>query len=605
MLLPWLSSYKSTPMLLFALHALVIMKMLIAFLAVFLLACIGHGSELYIWSICTNSSLCICGSDLQNTVYCYEKSLLIHSCYCLHHDTALNKTTIGHCLSSCFYNNNSVHGRNFYQVKRYSVENASLFNHQVCNLHFYNHDTNREGRFCGRCKKNYGLAAYSYHYSSCIPCTDHGYKNWLRYLVVAFLPLTLFYFLVVLLRINVTSSHLNGLVFIAQCILSPLQQRIFDSWTFAENGGTSHGLLVIIRILTSTLGILNLDFMRTVYPHFCLHPNLNFIHITSLDYIIALYPFCLILLTYLLISLYDKQYRLIVLAWKPFKLILGCYQRRFSTQTSPVEIFASFILLSSVKILGVCFDLLAPTSMFDATGAKMKARAYYYDANIEYFGTEHLPFAVLALVMGLTFVVLPFLLLLVYPCGCFQGCLNHFNIRCQSLHIFMDAFQGSYKTQPYDLRYFSAYYIFLRFMLLVSVEYTSSPFYAILSAFVMIGGASIFAIARPYRNNFHNMVDTVLMLSAASFYIGYSADITGSLFDYQLLHIAQAMFIMSAVSVVLFILTVFIFKPIYTKLHKYWKWKRYAQLGVEDFKRDFAGGDSYSPLLGPRKNIKN
>ncbi len=110
-----------------------------------------------------------------------------------------------------------------YLSRRYSVSDV---NSSTCSDNStHDIDTNHEGHFCGRCKEGYGLAAciYSYHYTTCIPCRDYGYKNWIKYFVIALLPLTLFYFLVVILRINVTSSHFNGIVFSLQCLMSPPQ----------------------------------------------------------------------------------------------------------------------------------------------------------------------------------------------------------------------------------------------------------------------------------------------------------------------------------------------------------------------------------------------
>lgn len=144
----------------------------------------------------------------------------------------------------------------------------------------------------------------------------------------------------------------------------------------------------------------------------------------------------------------------------------------------------------------------------DETGVQLSSRFTYFDANIEYFGPAHLPFAMVALFAGFLFVLLPFLLLVVYPCRFFQRCVNYTGWRCQALYIFMDAFQGSYKTEPYDLRYFSAYHLLLRFSLLFSTSYIVSSFFVQVSAFVLIISSFIFSVFQPYKNSSHNKVDT-------------------------------------------------------------------------------------------------
>ena len=219
----------------------------------------------------------------------------------------------------------------------------------------------------------------------------------MKYFVVALLPLTVFYFLVVILRISVASSHLNGIVFALQCLFSPLFQRIFDGLFNARSDSafSSGHHYILPKIVYSIFGVVNSDFFRGVYPSFCLHPQLNIIHILLLDYIVALYPFILIFITYVLLTLYDRNYRCLKLAWKPFKYLLGRYQKQWNIQMSLIEAFATFILLSSTKILSVSFDLLTFTIAYDEMGTEIKKKFLFYDANIEYFGHDHLPFAVL------------------------------------------------------------------------------------------------------------------------------------------------------------------------------------------------------------------
>lgn len=468
-------------------------------------------SERKIWTTCNSNNSCSCGDSLSGVVTCSGENILIQPCYCMYYDQTENITVIGNCMLTCYYIHSGNYGNYHFPVKWYSEQNASSLNEDMCSSLISYVVTNREGRFCGRCKERFGLAAYSYHYTSCISCTDYGYKNWLRYFAVALLPLTLFYFIIVTLRINITTSRLNGIVFVLQSIGSPLQIRAIDGY-LSTRANNNPKIYVAIPIVTDLLGVVNLDFFRDVYPYFCLHPKLNILHMLSLDFIVVLYPFVLILLTYLLIIMYDRNYRVVVWAWKPFKCCLKYYQRQFDVRSSLIETFATFILLSNVKILAVCFDVLAWTTVYVSTGMKQSKHLFYYDANIEYFGPEHLPFALLAFLIGFIFVFLPFLLLVVYPCRCFQRCLNFLGWRCQALHIFMDAFQGSYKTEPYDLRYFSAYYLLVRFILLFSMEEIASILYIPVMSVLMILFTVVFAAFQPYKNRSHNKIDIISML---------------------------------------------------------------------------------------------
>ena len=103
-----------------------------------------------------------------------------------------------------------------------------------------------------------------------------------------------------------------------------------------------------------------------------------------------------------------------------------------------------------MRLANISFDLLVPTRVYHQNGSVV-GLYLFYDATIDYFGREHLPYAILALVVLLVFVLLPLLLLLLYPMRCFQQCLSHCGVRWLALHIFMDAFRAVIKMEPMEL----------------------------------------------------------------------------------------------------------------------------------------------------------
>ena len=86
-----------------------------------------------------------------------------------------NMSLLGTCMTTCYQRSQ------YSTLFRYSVSNATLFNDVVCIASVDGIDLHREGHFCGRCQVDYGLAVYSYQSTNCIPCTDYGLKNWLKY----------------------------------------------------------------------------------------------------------------------------------------------------------------------------------------------------------------------------------------------------------------------------------------------------------------------------------------------------------------------------------------------------------------------------------------
>ena len=189
------------------------------------------------------------------------------------------------------------------------------------------------------------------------------------------------------------------------------------------------------------------------------------------------------MVTYFLLQLHAYNFRPIVWMWRPFHKCFTRFQGQWDVKASITDGFATFLLLSYLKILCVSFDLLVPTQVYDKYGNSL-GLYLFYDAAIQYFGKEHLPYAILALVITLLFNVLPLLLLLLYPLQCFQRCLSICRLRWHGLHIFIDAFHGCCKTGTVagtrDCRHFAAVYLIARIALLNAYAATlSALFYAV------------------------------------------------------------------------------------------------------------------------------
>ena len=483
-----------------------------------------------VWSVCDNNGSCSCAPSIYHAVICRDgdNTIKIQNCYCMFYDEDTNTSLLGTCLMSCYYQ------ETFHEptIRFYSIQrNVSSFNEDICSNETAWVNQNREGRFCGRCKENYGLAVYSYHYTSCIECTDYGYKNWIKFFAVSLLPLTVFVVMVIVFRVNVPSSRFNGLIFTMQCTIFSTLMRISDSF--------QHSLFGTVKVIYMILGVVNLDFLRDVYPFFCLHPKMNALHVMALEYCVALYPFLLIIVTYFLIKMYDQNYTLVVLAWKPFKWCLKSYSKGTDIGPSLIQAFASLILLSSMKILGLTVDIMAIS--IAETPSHEKRLYFYYDANLEYLRGQHLIFAVLTLLLSFFLVILPFLLLVLYPFQYFHHFLNLLKLRCQALHIFVDVFQGSYKLEPHDLRVFSAFHLLVRFLLLLLFEF-HTPFVISAAAFLLLLATLIFAFFRPYKNESHNTLDVISIGLLALFYMSFSSSILSNTIDIRWGDTAYALF---------------------------------------------------------------
>ena len=269
-----------------------------------------------------------CGVDKIGVVQCDEnnKYLKIHACYCIYWDQDTNESVIGSCLITCY---NPRSSSPFYPIERYSISNGTLFNEAVCSpstsyadIHIVKDVSVVDANL------NMDWQHTPINTPSVYRAQTMGIKTGCSsYFAVALLPLTVFYFLVVILRISFASNHLNGIVFALQYLLSPLMQRTFTGW-FLSNSRNGSAFIGVYKISISIIGVLNLDFFRGVYPSFCLH---------------------------VLLTLYDRNYHCLKLAWKPFKYLLTYHQRQWNIRMFLIETFVTFILLSSTKILSVSF----------------------------------------------------------------------------------------------------------------------------------------------------------------------------------------------------------------------------------------------------------
>ena len=157
---------------------------------------------------------------------------------------------------------------------------------------------NRDGPMC---IKNFSPLIYSYELK-CVPCMDSHY-DWLKFMIIAFIPLTLFYFVVLLFRIDATSPYLYGFITLNQALASPISLR----GLFSDLKG--HYLLVA-RLISIPYTIWNLDFFRSLSLNICL--DLATLQTLALDYAIAIYPLLLVVITYVVIELHASGCRVLV-----------------------------------------------------------------------------------------------------------------------------------------------------------------------------------------------------------------------------------------------------------------------------------------------------
>ena len=443
----------------------------------------SSGSMCPTWYICKDQSQCKCGDSHNDAVMCDNQYLhsAVLDCNCVTYDTQNKSTFVGSCYYNCVNNKKSVH--------TWLPENPeALLNGSIC-AYFHRADL-----LCGNCEDEHSPFVLSYNLS-CVKCPD-GNKNWWKFVLVGFIPVTFFYFIVLVFNINVTSTRLHGVVWYSQALSMPVLARLIMPILSIN----APALLTPTRIIFIFYSFWNLDILRSVLPDICL--NVTTLQALALDYLVALYPFLLILISYFIIELHDRKFMCIVTAWKPFKKLLTMFHTSYDVRTSVIDSFATFFLLAHVKIISVTTDLLTPTQI-NQLGSNISTFGVYYSPTVQYFGDEHLPYAILALVILTMFVITPTVVSFLYPFQLFQKFLSFFPFNWHLLHAFVDSFQGCYKdgTEPgtFDCRCFSALTLLLRIIIFVIYGLTLSGVFFVYASILLV----IFLIAiiniQPYK----------------------------------------------------------------------------------------------------------
>ena len=428
----------------------------------------------------------------------------ILDCYCMTYNSERNETELGRCLSGCGHKIDSV----YYTLP---LKRSDL-NTYTCG------QTNRASSLCGKCKPGYSPLVYSYELK-CMKCTGMTY-NWIKYVAVAYIPLTFFFLLVVIAGFSGTSPGVRSFISVSQCIASPINVRAYLS--VVENKSIFEPFT---RAVVSIYSIWNLDFFRAILPPICL--NINHIQALFLDYAIAFYPLFLVVITAILIRLHSRDVRILVYLWRPFHKLFHSIQQDWShIQGSAVKAFATFFLLSYLKVLNVTADLLVYTKMYTLPMGEQSYKvkfALYYDASVEYFRGDHRYYGTAAILIGLLFVILPVVFLVVYPMRWFQKCLNRFKIQRQSIDIFINCYQGHYKdgtNGTKDCRCFSIVFFFGQIILVAIFVFSKSSYFYPIGNIVMIVFMFIVLATQPYKEQFkvYSLIDSFMFLAMAIAY---------------------------------------------------------------------------------------
>ena len=494
--------------------------------------------------------LCVNSSFNCSQITCYKHVPLLKAGLCATYDEDTRLLHIARCPYYPLYDYN-VTTSGYIQLPA----NLIQLNEYMCG------PMNRKGILCSECANGFGPSVTSFKYK-CANCTNSWYGVPL-FLFLEFVPLTIFYLIILVFRIGVTSPPMPCFILYCQLITVAIDLRIYGEsglprrLVFAENGD----LKLYIKITATFHGIFNLDFFCLLLPPFCISSQLKSIHIVFLGYISVFYPMVLIFITWVCIELHGKNFRPLVLLWRPFHRCFVQLRKGWNTKNDICDVFTTFFLLSYTKILHLTLLLMSCQMdyTFDKSGNYSVMPKPLVDRSILFQDAGHLVFAIPSVILCFIFNILPPFLLILYPIQGFRQCLSICHLDFISISIFIERLQCQYRNglnEDRDMRCFSGLYFFLIvFMYVGEVCVRRSEYFKhfFLAGTLFFTAALTIALIKPYQKAHMNILDSLLLFIIAITFYDLCADISKLLILHILLLTPIAM------------LTLLL---LYSKLHK-------------------------------------
>ena len=135
----------------------------------------------------------------------HTKQSMLLSDFCMTYNGSTGVTVVG----GCPYNSHKAGYKEKYSKL---PQNISHLNEFMCG------GLNRTGSLCSHCKEGLGIAVFSYTLH-CIACLG-SFGGWLLYIFLAVFPTTIFFLIVIVFQIRVTSAPMNAFIFMCQVLLN-------------------------------------------------------------------------------------------------------------------------------------------------------------------------------------------------------------------------------------------------------------------------------------------------------------------------------------------------------------------------------------------------
>ena len=308
---------------------------------------------------------------------------------------------------------------------------------------------NREGYLCGKCIDGYGLPVYS-HDLKCVNCSKFPTGvSIVMYIIIKFVPITLFFLCAVVFHLNITSGPLLGyFVFCQVYFVSDFRsiQIVFD---FISNHASEY-IKVLFKTSQTLSELWSLLFFKSLIPPFCISEKLSIVHVQLLTIVPAIYVVVLVITIWVLMDLHARNYKVIHFLWKPFSRFLKHLNIAIFGSNAIIYAFATFTFLSSTTLVINLSALAVYSTLYIRSNnpnvTDTNTRVLYIDPSVVYFSHEHILYLMIAMVPCILLVFIPALLFCVYPTRIYRRLSQLISTRKQlAITAFAEALHNCFK----------------------------------------------------------------------------------------------------------------------------------------------------------------
>ena len=255
-------------------------------------------------------------------------------------------------------------------------------------------------------------------------------------------------------------------------------------------------------VVTFPYNILNLNFFTLEELSFCLWKGAAFMGLMMMNYVTVGSALALVFITIIIIRYRYVRTRIF-------------FRFRFQHRGSVlIHGLSAFFILCYSQAARTTFHILNFSCLYSAN-FNCKLRVVHCAGHLTYLEGEHVPYAIVAFLVLIFMIIIPPLLLLVYPlmfklfglCNLSETKLVTILWRMMPIQ-FLDAFQSSFKDK---YRFFAGLYFLYRAAILGLYMYCQSWLHFYLAVqLLLVVIMTVHSVFQPHKERKHNIVDSLL-----------------------------------------------------------------------------------------------